>query len=200
MKIKTFKLFESSSENSFPDLEEIKSYLYDFTDEVGTSLSNYEIGYKYFFGKVLKSTFIADDDEGVDILKTNLSNNMLCFASDFIIINKEIPNDKKNKLKSIISGETKSYEYMSISLKDPLFDKESLTELIECLKHLYSETGFRPYGCLWTEDYVSADGDDVITKLGFEGTFFRGSDEEYMKICQIHDQGDGTKDLVKYFI
>ena len=187
MRIKTFKLFESSSENSFPDLDEVRSYFYDFTDEVGTSLSNYEIGYKYFFDQK-----IGD----IDILKTNLSNYRLLLASDFIIINKEIPSDKK----SIISGYTKSYEYMSISLKDPLFDKESLIELIECLKHLYSETGFRPYGCLWTEDYVSADGDDVITKLGFEGTFFRGSDEEYMKICQIHDQGDRTKDLVKYFI
>ena len=197
MRIKTFKLFESSSEN-FPSFDEVKSYFYDFTDEVGTSLSNYEIGYKYFFEPAWYSGDQAIGD--IDILKTNLSNYRLLFVSDLIIINKEIPSDKKNKLKSIISGETKSYEYMSISFKDPLFDKDCLTELIECLKYLYSETGFRPYGLLWTEDYVSADSDDVITKLGFEGTFFRGSDEEYMKIFQIYDQGSGTKELVKHFI
>ena len=51
MRIKTFKLFESSSENSFPDLDEIKSYFYDFTDEMNTFIDDYEFGYIFFKNK-----------------------------------------------------------------------------------------------------------------------------------------------------
>ena len=61
MIIKSFKLFESNSENNFPDLEEIKSYLYDFTDESDTFVDDYEFGYIIFDGR----------KEFIDILKTN---------------------------------------------------------------------------------------------------------------------------------
>jgi len=153
MRILNFKLFEQKKlEDNFPSLEEVRSYFYDFTDEIGN-----------------------------------------------VIVNREVSDNKKNILKYILSGDIPSYEYMSISFNS-LFDEDKLDILIDCLKVLYSETEFRPFGCLWTEDYPSDNGNDVITKLGFAGTFFRGSDEEYLKFCKIFDQGSRTKDLVKYFI
>lgn len=198
MKIKTFKLFESNLSGRFPDFDEIKEYFYNFTDEIGTSLSDYQIGYQYFF----EQTDFPFRISYLDILKTNQSNSRLFLNSDFIIINKEIPEylpNKKNLLQNFQNEDVKLYDYMAVMLNENLFEEVQLDELIHSLKRLYDETGFRPYGCLWTEDYVSFD-DEVVTKLAFEGTFFRGSDEEYVKICQIHPQGNRSKNLTKYFL
>lgn len=204
MRILNFKTFENNNlDGNFPTLEEVKSYFYYFTDEVGTSISNYNVGYVYFesakYSRIMQTKERPVEDF-VDILNTELSNNQLAIINDFIYVNHEISPNKKNKLKYILSGEIPSYEYMNFLFRDPLFDKQHFEELVECCKSLYLETGFRPFGFCWTEDYVSAEGDDVITKLGFEGTFFRGSDDEYFKICKIFNQGDKTKDLVKHFI
>jgi len=201
MIIKKFKLFESNLENKFPSIDEVKSYFYDFTDEIG-NIYRFDVGYVYFesarYSRIMQTSERPVEDF-VDVSNTTLTNNQLGIINDFVIVNKEIPDNKKNKLKYILSGDIPSYEYMSITFSDSLFEEDKLDTLIHCLKLLYSETGFRPFGCLWSEDYASAEG-DVIDKLGFEGTFFRGSDEEYLKFCKIFDQGNRTKDLVKYFI
>jgi hypothetical protein len=205
MKIKKFKLFESNLESNFPSLDEVKTYFYDFTDNIG-NISGFEVGYVYFestrYSKINYNLYSvkAPTEYFIDISNTTLTNNHLGLMSDYLIINREVPDNKKNKLKYILSGDIPSYEYMCISFNDSLFDEEdNLEVLINCLKILYSETGFRPFGCLWTEDSVSYDG-DVATKIGFEGTFFRGSDDEYLKFCKIFDRGDLNRDLVKYFI
>ena len=45
MRILNFKTFENNDlDGNFPTLEEVKSYFYYFTDEVGTSISNYNVG------------------------------------------------------------------------------------------------------------------------------------------------------------
>jgi hypothetical protein len=200
MIIKKFKIFESIN-NNFPSLDEVKSYFYDFTDNIG-NINRFDVGYVYFesarYSRIMQTNERPSEDF-VDISNTTLTNNQLGIINDFVIVNKEVPDNKKNKLKHILSGDIPSYEYMSITFNDSLFDEDNLEVLIHCLKVLYSETGFRPFGCLWTEDSVS-DGGDVVTKLGFEGTFFRGSDDEYIKFCKIFDQGNRTKDLIKYFV
>ncbi len=194
MIIKKFKIFESIN-NNFPSLDEVKSYFYDFTDNIG-NISEFEIGYVYFESARLRT---RNTDDFVDISNTTLTNNQLGLMSDYLIINREVPDNKKNKLKYILSGDIPSYEYMCVSFNDSLFDQDNFEVLINCLKVLYSETEFRPFGCLWTEDSVSDVG-DVVTKLGFEGTFFRGPDDEYLKFCKIFDHGCLNKDIVKYFI
>ncbi len=202
MRILNFKLFESKKlEDKFPSLEEVRSYFYDFTDEVG-NISRFDVGYVYFESERYSRLMQTNErpvDDFIDISNTTLTNNQLSIINDFVIVNREVSDNKKNILKYILSGDIPSYEYMSISFNS-LFDEDKLDILIDCLKVLYSETEFRPFGCLWTEDYPSDNGNDVITKLGFAGTFFRGSDEEYLKFCKIFDQGSRTKDLVKYFI
>jgi hypothetical protein len=202
MRILNFKLFEQKKlEDNFPSLEEVKSYFYDFTDEIG-NIIRFDVGYVYFeserYSRIMQTKERPVDDF-IDISNTTLTNNQLSILNDFVIINREVSDNKKNILKYILSDDIPSYEYMSISFNS-LFDEDKLDILIDCLKVLYSETEFRPFGCLWTEDYPSADGQGVITKLGFAGTFFRGSDEEYLKFCKIFDNGSRTKDLVKYFI
>jgi hypothetical protein len=208
MIIKKFKIFESDkSDNNFPSLDEVKTYFYDFTDNVG-NINRFDVGYVYFestrYSKINYNLYSvkAPTENFVDISNTTLTNNQLAIINDFVIINKEIPDNKKNKLKYILSGDIPSYEYMNITFNESLFDEDNLEVLINCLKILYSETGFRPFGCLWTEDSVSYEKGlrILITKIGFEGTFFRGSDDEYLKFCNIFDQGNRTKDLVKYFI
>jgi len=202
MRILNFKLFEQKKlEDNFPSLEEVRSYFYDFTDEIG-NISRFDVGYVYFESERYSRLMQTNErpvDDFIDISNTTLTNNQLSIINDFVIVNREVSDNKKNILKYILSGDIPSYEYMSISFND-LFDEDKLDILIDCLKVLYSETEFRPFGCLWTEDYPSDNGNDVITKLGFAGTFFRGSDEEYLKFCKIFDQGSRTKDLVKYFI
>ena len=202
MRILDFKLFEQKKlQDNFPSLEEVRSYFYDFTDEIG-NISRFDVGYVYFeserYSRMMQTKERPVDDF-IDISNTTLTNNQLSIINDFVIVNREVSDNKKNILKYILSGDIPSYEYMSISFNS-LFDEDKLDILIDCLKVLYSETEFRPFGCLWTEDYPSDNGNDVITKLGFAGTFFRGSDEEYLKFCKIFDQGSRTKDLVKYFI
>jgi len=202
MRILNFKLFEQKKlEDNFPSLEEVRSYFYDFTDEIG-NIIRFDVGYVYFESERYSRIMNIKErpvDDFIDISNTTLTNNQLSILNDFVIINREVSDNKKNILKYILSDDIPSYEYMSISFNS-LFDEDKLDILIDCLKVLYSETEFRPFGCLWTEDYPSADGQGVITKLGFAGTFFRGSDEEYLKFCKIFDNGNRTKDLVKYFI
>ena len=202
MRILNFKLFEKKKlQDNFPSLEEVKSYFYDFTDEIG-NIIRFDVGYVYFESERYSRIMNIKErpvDDFIDISNTTLTNNQLSIINDYVIVNREVSDNKKNILKYILSDDIPSYEYMSISFNS-LFDEDKLDILIDCLKVLYSETEFRPFGCLWTEDYPSADGDGVITKLGFAGTFFRGSDEEYLKFCKIFDNGSRTKDLVKYFI
>ena len=48
MIIKEFQLFESNNLDKFPSIEEVKSYFYDFTDELNTFIDDYDYGYLYF--------------------------------------------------------------------------------------------------------------------------------------------------------
>jgi len=199
MKIKTFKLFESSSENSFPDLDEIRSYFYDFTDEINTFIDDYEFGYIFFRNR--DNVFgIKDYKESdyIDILNTELSNTRLDYTSDFIKLNRDGEKTHKNLIKLIESGEEAGYEYIFIHFDGYLFQKDKLSILTECIETIYSHTGFRPVKSLWTEDYID-DAGEVETLYGFEGTFVRVSDEEYKKLCDIFVQGNFTPIITKLF-
>jgi hypothetical protein len=199
MKIKTFKLFESSSENSFPDLDEIKSYFYDFTDEMNTLIDDYEFGYIFFRNR--DNVYgIKDYKESdyIDILNTELSNTRLDYTSDFIKLNRDGKKTHKNLIKLIESGEEPGYEYIFIHFDGSLFQKDKLSILTECIETIYSHTGFRPVKSLWTEDYIDDTG-EVETLYGFEGTFVRVKDEEYKKLCDIFVQGNFTPIITKLF-
>ena len=195
MRIKTFKLFESSSENSFPDLDEIRSYFYDFTDEMNTLIDDYEFGYIFFKNKY-KSDYRENDC--IDILKTDLSNTRLDYDSELIKLNLKGREIHKNLLKLIESGEESAYEYIFIHFDVSLFQKDKLSILTKCIETIYSHTGFRPVKSLWTEDYID-DAGEVETLYGFEGTFVRVKDEEYKKLCDIFVQGDFTPIITKLF-
>jgi hypothetical protein len=199
MIIKSFKLFESSSEDYFPSLEEVKDYFYDFTDEVNTFIDDYEFGYIFFpnRNKYISGTF--RQFANIDILNTELSNTRLDYTSDFIKLNRDGKKTYKNLIKLIESGEEPGYEYIFIHFDAPLFQKDKLPFLTECLETIYSYTGFRPVSSLWSEDYVSNISGEVETKYGFEGTFVRVSDEEYKKLCDIFTQGDSTPNITKLF-
>ncbi len=190
MIVKKFQLFESNNLDKFPSLEEVKSYFYDFTDELDTFIDDYDYGYLYFND--------LDDkwNSMVDILDTVISNTRLEYGAEFIRLNHERVN--KNKIKLIESGEAPGYDFLFIYFEDYLFKKDKLPILIDCLKTFYSQTGFRLIKSLWTEDYVDSQG-EVVTHYGFEGTFVRVSDDEYKKMCQIFQQGNFTTTLTKLF-
>jgi hypothetical protein len=199
MKIKTFKLFESSSENSFPDLDEIKSYFYDFTDEMNTFIDDYEFGYIFFRNRDNVYGIKAHkESDYIDILNTELSNTRLDYDSELIKLNRDGREIHQNLLKLIQSGEESAYEYIFIHFDGSLFQKDKLSILTECIETIYSHTGFRPVKSLWTEDYIDDTG-EVETLYGFEGTFVRVSDEEYKKLCDIFVQGNFTPIITKLF-
>jgi hypothetical protein len=191
MIIKKFQLFESNNLDKFPSLEEVKSYFYDFTDELNTFIDDYDYGYLYF------NDLDGKWNSMVDILDTVISNTRLEYGAEFIRLNHERVN--KNKIKLIESGESPGYDFLFIYFEDYLFKKDKLPILIDCLKTFYSQTGFRLIKSLWTEDYVDENTGDVVNFYGFEGTFVRVSDDEYKKMCQIFQQGNFTTTLTKLF-
>lgn len=199
MIIKKFKQFESIEPNDFPTFDEVKEYFYDFTDEILTSIDDYNFGYVYIkdpdpWGK-------AKIHGMINILDTVISNTRLEYNAETINLNRE--NHKrihKNRIKFIESGEAPGYEYIFIHFDKSLFHIDKLPILIDCLKTLYSHTGFRPIQSLWTEDYVNDDTGEVETLYGFEGTFVRVSDAEYEKFCNIFKQGSKTPTLTKLFM
>jgi hypothetical protein len=211
MIIKNFKKFESNEFSNFPTLDEIKEYFYEFTDEVNTFIDDYEFGYIFFFNREYSTERQYDY---IDILNTDLSNSLLNFTSDLIILN--TPNGvltRKNLTKLIKSGKEPGYEYIFIHFDESLFQTDKLPILTQCIQTIYSHTGFRPIKSLWSEDYVFHNGKNLIasasgisngeaevkTLYGFEGTFVRVSDEEYKKLCDIFMQGDFTPILTKLF-
>jgi hypothetical protein len=216
MIIKSFKLFESNSENNFPDLEEIKSYLYDFTDESDTFVDDYEFGYVIFerAGGVSRNSGLnphlsEQKTEFIDILKSDLSDYRLEYICDLIRLNdswetKSMVTKSSNQfyeeaINLIESGKAPRYEYIYIHFNNFIFDVDKLEVLLECLETIYSHTGFRPVSSLWSEDYVSDISGEVETKYGFEGTFVRVSDQEYNKFCNIFKRGDKTPLITKLF-
>jgi hypothetical protein len=199
--IKKFRQFESLSNEDFPSLEEIRDYFYDFTDEVFTSIDDYEFGYIFFKNRNRENNI----ENNIDILKTDISNHILEYERNLLKLNNDYYNFKyrhlinnKNLLELIKSGDEPAYEYLYIHFDKCLFEKDKLSILIDCLRTLYSHTDFRPIKSLWTEDYVSADN-SVETFYGFEGTFVRVSDSEYEKLCNIFKQGEKTPILTKIF-
>jgi len=197
MIVKKFQLFESNNLDKFPSLEEVKSYFYDFTDELDTFIDDYDYGYLYFMdhGHAVPGNW----NSMVDILDTVISNTRLEYNAEFIRLNREYDGRvNKNRIKLIESGEAPGYDFLFIHFEDYLFKKDKLPILIDCLKTFYSQTGFRLIKSLWTEDYVDSQG-EVVTHYGFEGTFVRVSDDEYKKMCQIFQQGNFTTTLTKLF-
>lgn len=196
MIIKNFQLFESQDlEENFPSIDEVKSYFYDFTDELGTSIQDYDLGYIFFPSPVNHRIF---SNLNIDILNTDLSNSQLDYRSEEIQFNHAGRKTHQNRLKLIESGEEPAYPFYYIQFDNHLFEKDKLPILIDCLKTFYSQTGFRLIKSLWTEDYVDGQG-EVVTHYGFEGTFVRVSDDEYKKMCQIFQQGNFTTTLTKLF-
>jgi len=220
MKIKTFKLFESSSEDYFPSLEEVKDYFYDFTDELDININYFQSGYKYFlkphtigdltyrFDSILK-----DKSNYIDILNTNLSITRLIICSNNATIesiNREKEVGSDSAIEAIKSG-SKAYKHIMFQFSDSSFRKEYLPRLVECLKRFYHETNFRPYGESWTEERVIKDGlvdndsgivpgDETVLLYGFSGLFVDCSDEEYRKLCEIYSQDRDNNFLItKHF-
>lgn len=204
MIIKKFQLFESNKSEDFPSLEEVKSYFYDFTDELNTFIDDYEFGYLYFnttsFAVMQRQGIPLQSEVGmVNILDTEISNTQLEYNADFIKLNRDVHKEYyKNKIKLIESGEASGYDSLYIHFDQYLFDQDKLPILIDCLKTFYSQTEFRLVRSLWTEDRVDDTG-NVVTFYGFEGNFVRVSDDEYKKMCQIFQQGNFTTTLTKLF-
>lgn len=217
MKIKTFKLFESSSEDYFPSLEEVKDYFYDFTDELDKNINYFQSGYKYFLKTNLGNNFgiiLKDKSNYIDILNTDLSNTRLQLSSGYATIDsynigKEEWTD--STIYAIKNG-AKVYNHIMFEFSDYSFREEYLPRLVECLKRFYHETNFRPYGDIWTEERTLRHGvidqesgiepgDETVLLYGFSGLFVDCSDEEYRKLCEIYREDRENNDLItKYFI
>ena len=194
MIIKKFQLFESNNLDKFPSLEEVKSYFYDFTDELNTFIDDYDYGYLYF-----------NDPDGrwnnmANILDTGMSNARLEYGAEFIRLNREYDERvNRNRIKFIESGEASGYEYIYIHFDEYLFKKDKLDILLNSIRTLYSHTEFRPIYSLWTEDYIDEETGNWVNFYGFEGRFVRVNDEVYEKLCQIFQQGSMTSLLTKPF-
>jgi hypothetical protein len=222
MRIKTFKLFESSSEDYFPSLEEVKDYFYDFTDELDININYFRSGYKYFLkphrvGDYLGDNFekiLKDKSNYIDILNTELSITTLLICSNNATVEsisgeRELGSDLA--IEAIKDG-SKAYNHIMFQFSDSSFREEHLPKLIECLKRFYHETNFRPYGEIWTEErpvrygVIDQDsgietGDEIVLLYGFSGLFVDCSDEEYRKLCEIYIKDRKNNILItKHFI
>jgi hypothetical protein len=221
MKIKTFKLFESSSEDYFPSLEEVKEYFYDFTDELDININFFQTGYKYFLkphrvGDYLGDNFekiLKDKSNYIDILNTELSITTLLSCSNYATIKSSREKDVGSDLAiELIRSGSKAYKHIMFEFSEYSFREEYLPRLVECLKRFYHETNFRPYGEIRTEertlrngvidqDWGIEPGDETVLLYGFSGLFVDCSDEEYRKLCEIYINDRENNILItKYFI
>jgi hypothetical protein len=209
MKMLNYRQFESLDIDrvisKFPSLDEVKECFYEFTDDILCEFKSFEVGYNYF--TTSKNQYVMRTDpakeygteDTIDILNTNLSDLKLLLCRDSVVINKHIPYAKKNRLRTILSGEMPAYEFMSFRFDDPLFSEDKLPVLLSCLDLVCEYTEFRPYSCLWSESYLQEHSNLVEERIGFAGNFFRGSDENYLKISQIFTDGSLSPQLVKHF-
>lgn len=197
MEILKFKQFESNS-NDYPSFQDIKDYFQEFSDEIDGKLDGYQAGFKFYLKDYSTSTgykkTLSDKSNYVDILNTDIVDKKLALLCDYGNINtSNITNQHTYDdtiLNSIKNG-AKAYKHLRFTFDynyNTLFYKSQLDLLIECLKRLYRNEGFRPYGTIWTEDHVNINTNIVEEKLGFQGLLVNCSDEEYIKMYRLMDQ------------
>lgn len=231
MGILKFKQFESNENDfDFPTFREVESYFYDFTDEIDSNLYGYQSGFKFYLKpypvgleniRYYKDR-VSNKSNFIDILNTDIPDKRLEFCGNYCYIeNFNFAEHFASKVSlEAIKGGAKAYKHLMIQFAGydmdqetaryygpTLFPKEKLDLLIECLKRFYHAEGFRPYGDLWTEDYVKQGGAlgrlasyEVEEKIGFSGLLVNCSDEEYIKMSQLIEQREGNKKLIQHFI
>lgn len=207
MGILKFKQFESYEINDFPSFQDVEEYFYDFLDEIDSKLYGYQSGYKFYFylephsiGEPYRE-LVSKKSNFIDIVDTKIPNKKLEFLSNYCYVdNFNFSEHPSNQicLDSIRNG-AKAYKHLMIQFADTLFSKSKLDLLIECLKRFYHAEGFRPYGDLWTESWITP-GYNKEEKLGFVGMLVNCSDEEYIKMAQLIEQREGNKKLIQHFI
>jgi hypothetical protein len=210
MAILKFKQFESIQYNfDFPSFKDIEEYFYDFTDEIDSKIYGYQSGYKIYLKPFPNSTpykdIISNKFNFIDITNTDIPNRNLSISSNYCILdNLNFPEpfsrfDNKVALNSIKSG-AKAYKHLMIQFEHPLFSKSKLNILIECLKMIYDSEGFRPYGDLWTEDWIKPGYSTTEERIGFTGLLVNCSDEEYIKMAKLIEQRPMNKKLIQHFL
>jgi hypothetical protein len=205
MGILKFKQFESYEIDNFPSFQDVEEYFYDFLDEIDSKLYGYQSGYKFYLesfviGEPYRET-VSKKSNYIDIVDTKIPNKKLEFLSNYCYLeNRNFSEHPSNQicLDSIRNG-AKAYKHLMIQFADTLFSKSKLDLLIECLKRFYHVEGFRPYGDLWTESWISP-GYNKEEKLGFVGMLVNCSDEEYIKMAQLIEPREFNKKLIQHFI
>ena len=210
MIIKSFKQFESNGLDEFPSYEDFMSYFYDIIDDMDRKIDEFQLNYSFFLNRhkntdVKYSDILKDKSNYIDILNTDLPSDRLKMYNDFLNLYSKnqlrgsVSNNKAfryNNMDAISKG-AKYYKTIVFCFDDFFFKKESLPKLIECLKRLYQDTNFRPYGELWIEGvYDGTEGG--ATFYGFSGLLVDCTDEEYRKFCDIFNEGreDTTNSLL----
>lgn len=208
MGILKFKQFESYEINDFPSFQDVEEYFYDFLDEIDSKLYGYQSGFKFYIkhhpiGPRCPSykEILSEKSNFIDILNTDVKDNKLQLLSNYCYIeNFNFPEHIGSKITlNSIKGGAKAYKHLMIQFSDTLFSKSKLDLLIECLKRFYHAEGFRPYGDLWTESWITPEYNKE-EKLGFLGMLVNCSDEEYIKLAQLIEQREGNKKLIQHFI
>jgi hypothetical protein len=217
MIIKKFKHFESVNFDDFPSLDEVKECFYDLTDEISSNIHTYQAGYKFWLkphrvGEPY-TNIIKDESNFIDILETDISDKKLSMFSNYArVFNYKGSEHAENELalKTIRDG-AKAYRHIMLNFshnyndyEQSLLNLDQYDLLLNCLLLFYKHTEFRPYGDIWTEDYLrklnNQNTGEIETKYGFHGLLVDCSDEEYLKISKLNTSYTGNKNLIKNFI
>jgi hypothetical protein len=106
----------------------------------------------------------------------------------------------------ISQNKIKSYPIVKVNMNPSCFWKNSKEHFafISSLKSLFNQTGFRPIGRTWSEDYIE-DGDEenIFKKLCFaELMLIDCEDGEYKNLYEIFrfKEGNTDKELFEMFI
>jgi hypothetical protein len=207
MNILKFKQFESfDNDFDFPTFGQVENYFYDFTDEIDSKLYGYQSGFKFYLkphpgGENLKN-IVSKKSNFIDILNTDIPDKRLKFCTNYCNIESiNFSNHFGSEIAlNSIKGGAKAYKHLMIQFADTLFSKPKLDFLIECLKRFYHVEGFRPYGDLWTEDWIRPGYSTTEENLGFTGLLVNCSDEEYIKMAQLIEERPMNKKLIQHFI
>lgn len=236
-KFNQFKIFETLS------ISEIESYMSNFLDEYDWHLENIEYfnlvvlkdaGDTHFVYNLYKNgtslekfdeKFFSSLEKIEDLIprtKSSYLKQNLIFTSsnhhiDMPIQDRSYYKDLSEHIKNLISqNKIKSYPIVKVNMDPSCFwkdSKESL-EFKSSLKSLFNQTGFRPIGRTWYEDYIEDDADtwrqmddmylsNITQRLCFaELILIDCENDEYRNLYEMFrfKEGDSDKELFEIFI
>lgn len=174
------------------------------------NLFRYDDSFEKFDEKFFSSLEKIEDLIPRSKISKSLKSNLIFTSSNHHmdinrIIDRPYYKELVKHIENLISqNKIKSYPIVKVNMEPACFWKDSKEHLsfISSLKSLFRQTGLRPIGRTWYEDYLDEE-ENLVKRLCFsELILIDCEDHEYKNLYKIFRFGEGIpdKDLFEIFI